>query len=106
MSLRIVGSEGTLVADLINEAAQIHDARNPEGRRLDAPANVDGNEIYLRQFDFFFARCFPDYQTIFPETRGFEDWVSVEQAAEVLRLVDSSREANREGRRRPLSGQE
>ena len=99
MSVEIVGSEATLRADLIKETARIHDAARPDGADLEVPPPAPGNEIYLRQFDFFFSKCFPSYRPVRAGTAGFRDWADLEQAARVLRLVDRAKAASAEGRR-------
>lgn len=102
MALQVVGSEGTLEADLIRQSALLRTPANPDGERLAVPVTADGNEIYRRQFDFFFSRSLPGYVPVFPETAGFADWVDVAQGARVLELVDAARLADSQGRRQAL----
>lgn len=102
MALQIVGSEGNLEADLINETVRIITPGKPQGEAMAVPTLANGNEIYLRQFDFFFTKSFADYEPVFPETSGFEDWATVDQAADVLALVDQAKVADDQGRRMDL----
>ncbi|MBT8435515.1 MAG: Gfo/Idh/MocA family oxidoreductase [Gammaproteobacteria bacterium] len=99
MAIQVVGSEATLYADLVRERAYIASPGQDEVQSLDVPKMAEGNEMYLRQFDFFFARSFDDYQPRFDETRKFADYVSVEHAAGVLKLVDLAKESNSKGMR-------
>jgi predicted dehydrogenase len=99
MAVQVVGSEATLYADLVKERAYIVSPQRDEPQSLDLPKMTQGNEMYLRQFDFFFACAFADYQPRFDETENFADYVSVEHAAEVLKLVDLAKESNRKGMR-------
>ena len=99
MAVQVVGSEATLYADLISERAHLVIPGQDEPKPLDAPRMEQGNEMYLRQFDFFFARSIDGYAPRFAETPGFDQHVSVEHAAEVLRLVDLAKQADAGGRR-------
>ena len=98
MSVKVVGSEGTLDADLIKETAKITLPEN-ETVEVDVPKLEFGNEMYLRQFDLFFNKSFEDYTPRFKETEDYDGWVSVERAARVLELVDKSKQSNAEGKR-------
>ena len=102
MAVQVVGSEGTLHADLIKEELTVVTPRDPQGRRLEAQKLPDGNDLYRRQFDFFFARALPGYQPVYPETASFQDWATVEQAARVLALVDAAKRASDLGQRQAL----
>ncbi len=96
MTLKVVGSEATLEADLIAETAHIV---SPDGRQeLDVPKLQQGNEMYLRQFDAFFAKAFADYTPIFEGSRQIE-YAGFEDAAAVLRLVDAAKQSARSGQR-------
>lgn len=103
MAIQVVGSEATLYADLIKEQAYIVAPGEEEAKRLEVPRLEQGNEMYLRQFDFFFSRSIADYRPLFDTTAAFNDHASVDQAASVLRLVDLARESNRKGSRIRLS---
>lgn len=97
MAVQVVGSEATLYADLIKESAYIVTPKQAEPLMLQVPAMTQGNEMYLRQFDFFFCRSFDDYQPRFDETRSFTDYVDLEHAASVLKLVELAKESDRKG---------
>jgi predicted dehydrogenase len=102
MAVRIVGSEGTLVADLIRETARILAPGDAEGRPLACEPLPDGNDIYLRQFDFFFAKSVAGYLPRYPGTARFRDWVGVDAALDVLKVVDAARAAHAQGRRQAI----
>lgn len=99
MAVRIVGSEATLEADLIKETVRIISPEHPSGLDIQIQQQGNGNEIYLRQFDYFFSRSFPDYRPIFEETQNFSDAVSLTQGLDVMRIVDAARESSRRGQR-------
>lgn len=96
MSLRVVGSEATLVADLIAETATLHTPT--ETKTVDIPVLETGNEMYLRQFDAFFAQAFADYNPRFTESRSAQ-FATFDDAAAVLRLVEKAKEAAMSGQR-------
>lgn len=104
MAVRIVGSEATFYADLIKEQGYIVSPVEDEPRCLDVPKMTQANEMYLRQFDFFFARSFAGYVPRFSETREFTEQVTVDRAASVLKLVDVARESNNQGARLKFEG--
>jgi len=97
MAVQVVGSEATLYADLINERVSIASPKQADQIALDVPKMAQGNEMYLRQFDFFFVRSIDDYQPRFDETVEFTDHVSLEHAANVLKLVELAKESDRKG---------
>lgn len=102
MGLQIVGSKATLQADLIKEKAVLYAPECPDGKPLDLACAKDGNEIYMRQFDFFFARAFDDYAPKFEETKGFDQYVDAVHAAKVMALVDLAKTSSAQGRRLPF----
>ena len=99
MAIQVVGSEATLYADLISEQVRIVEPGQDEPEILTAPRMEQGNEMYLRQFDFFFSRAVEGYQPRFEESAQFDQFVSVEAAADVLRLVDLAKESAQSGKR-------
>lgn len=103
MSVRVIGSEGTLQADLIKETATIT-KKSGEILDLNPPRLTMGNEMYLRQFDFFFSKVFSDYSVRFEESRDCDQYVSIERAAKILELIDISKKSNREGKRLSYAG--
>lgn len=105
MAVQVVGSKGTLTADLIKEELHLIDADHPQGKSLAAPQLPNGNDIYLRQFDFFFSKALPGYAPRYPESRSFTDWASVQSAERVLRIVDLAKRANETGRRQIFAAQ-
>lgn len=102
MRVEVVGSKGTLVADLCNEKLFLFDPENPTGKQLEAPTLATGNEIYLKQFDFFFSKSFADYKPIFTQSSGFSDWVSIDMASQVLTLIDTARKSDETGTRQEI----
>lgn len=103
MGLQIIGSEATLEADLIKETAHLFSPDQPDGLPVDGPASEDGNEVYLRQFDVFFANAFSSYEPRFPGSRDNTDWATVEQSTRVIELVDAAKTASSAGRRVHIS---
>lgn len=103
MAVQIVGSRGTLVADLIREELRLVSPEHPGGVTLDTPRLPDGNDIYLRQFDFFFSRAIAGYTAVRSGTSGFADWADVHQAQQVLQLVDIAKRASDSGMRQTIA---
>jgi len=103
MGLQIIGSKATLEADLINETAMVYSPDNPDGVSVDGPVSADGNEVYLRQFDVFFAKAFGDYEPKFDGSRDNTNWATIEQSAKTIEIVDAAKTASAEGRRVPLT---
>lgn len=103
MSVQIVGSKGTLMADLIKEELQLIDPAHPSGRLLDAPKLPSGNDIYLRQFDFFFSKALPQYLPVYEQTPSFDQWASVDHSEKVLKLVDIAKHSSISGTRQQVS---
>jgi predicted dehydrogenase len=96
MTLKVVGSEATLEADLIAETARIV---APSGvTDLHLPQLAQGNEMYLRQFDAFFAKAFADYAPRFDGSREI-GFATFEDAAAVLGLVDAAKRSAASGQR-------
>lgn len=99
MYLEVVGEFGTLKADLIKEEIFFYSPSHPEGRKLDTPKLKEGNEIYIRQFDFFFDKAFEEYNPVMSETKEFDQWVNTAHAVDVMRIIEAAREsANRHQR--------
>lgn len=103
MAVQIVGSKGTLMADLIKEELRLIDPEHPQGQFLDSPKLPNGNDIYLRQFDFFFSKAIAGYAPVYAQTTDFDDWASVESAAKILQLVDLAKQASDTGTRQPTA---
>lgn len=102
MSVEIVGSIATLHADLIKEDISIVEPGHPQGRVLEADRLPNGNDLYLRQFDFFFHKALPGYRPAYASSVSFDQHASVAQAASVLRLVDRARQADARGTRQAV----
>lgn len=98
MSVRAIGTEATLQADLIKETAFIT-TKEGEVIDLNPPRLEQGNDMYLRQFDFFFSKSFSDYNCRFDENKTYDQYVSIERATKVLEIVDLARKSNVEGTR-------
>lgn len=100
MALQIVTDQGTLHADLIAEQVTWRTPENPEGEVLNLAKSADGNEVYLRQFDCFLAQAFPNqYQPRFSTSTDYQDFVRIADAATVMNIIDSARQANNSGAR-------
>jgi len=91
------------MADLIKEELRLVSPEHPQGRALEAAKLPNGNDIYLRQFDFFFSRALPGYQPVYPQTAGFDGWAGVDSARKVLQIVDLAKRASDTGTRQELT---
>lgn len=103
MAVQIVGSKGTLMADLIKEELRLIDPAHPTGRLLDADKLANGNDIYLRQFDFFFSKALPQYAPVYEQTPSFDQWASIDHSEKVLKLVDIAKRSSDSGTRQLVS---
>ena len=97
MGLQIVGSKGTIEADLIKEKATVYSPAHPDGQAMKDVRSRNPNEVYLRQLDFFFAKSFADYQPRFKDSHTNENWASVRQAAKIIEIVDAAKHSNSHG---------
>jgi len=106
MNFFIVGSEGTLEADLINESITLYQPNDNVGKPLDFLKSKDGNEIYLRQFDYFFHKTIDSkhYTPVFKETASVEDKdiATIASSADILNIVEQSKNSNDQGKRLPF----
>lgn len=103
MAVQIVGSKGTLYADLIKEELTLVSPDHPDGKPLPCEKLPTGNDIYLRQFDLFFHRALPGYQPRYPHTESFADWSTIDHASTVLQLVDLAKKASDTGTRQTVT---
>jgi predicted dehydrogenase len=99
MLFEIIGSKGTLISDLINETIQMKNLEKTSRDVLFFTKTKDSNEIYLRQFDFFFHKSIPNYIPKFKETLAFDEFVSIERACKILNLVETAKNSNELGER-------
>ena len=102
MALQIVTSKGTLKADLIREEVHFFSPDKSINTLLKNPVTENGNEIYMRQFDFFFWKALSGYTPIFDETKTFDDWVDINQAVHIMNIVDTAKSAHKEGHRKEV----
>ena len=102
MAVQIVGSKGTLTADLVKEELRLITPEHPQGRAIEAARLPNGNDMYLRQFDFFFSKALPGYQPVYPQTAGFDGWADVGSAQKVLQIVDLAKRASDTGMRQEM----
>lgn len=102
MAVQIVGSKGTLTADLVKEELRLVTPEHPQGRAIEAARLPNSNDIYLRQFDFFFSKALPGYQPLYPQTVGFDGWADVSSAQKVLQIVDLAKRASDTGMRQEM----
>lgn len=94
MAVQVVGSKGTLAADLIKETITI------DGTPVPCEQLPNGNDIYLRQFDCFFSKALPGYT---PAYAAAADWATIEHAAAVVQLVDLAKKASDTGMRQSFA---
>lgn len=99
MSVQIVGTNATLKSNLINETITLYTQDNPNGKNINFKQSIDGNEIYLKQFDFFFKKAFANYKNVYTESVNFNDWVDIDSAAKVINLVDLLKQSNKLGKK-------
>lgn len=97
LTLQIVGSEATLKADLIRETVMFYDSNLPQGQPFVFEASQDGNEPYLKQFDFFLLKNFSDYKPRYESTLMHQVFADVEQAAKVIKLIEKAKASNERG---------
>lgn len=105
MAVQIVGEKATLRADLINETITLVTPEYPAGKPWDTEKLPSGNDIYLRQFDFFFHKALPGYRTAYPSTPTFGDWAGVDHAAGIIQLVELAKKASDIGTRQSVPQQ-
>lgn len=103
MAVQIVAEHGTLKADLMAEEIMFHTPENPKAVRIETEKLPTGNDIYLRQCDFFFHKALNDYTPRYTHTSGFDQWASVVSAAQVLALVDAAKLASDTGTRQQFA---
>ncbi len=103
MAMQIVGAKATLRADLIKEEIKVFSPESPDGEMVETEKLPNGNDIYLRQFDFFFSKAIEGYKPIYAQSGSFAEWASVENAASVLELVDLAKKASDTGTRQTVS---
>ncbi|MDA8740521.1 Gfo/Idh/MocA family oxidoreductase [Rhodobacteraceae bacterium] len=99
MSLQIVGSEGSVEADLIAETIIVKTPESPDGVALDVPKCSTFNDVYLRQFDLFFDKTFDAYVPWYSETRGNPTYATPQDAVAIMQIIDSARRSNAHGTR-------
>lgn len=97
LTLQIVGSAATLKADLIRENVTLYYPNDEEGQPLEFTRSQNGNEPYLKQFDFFFAKSFSDYKPQYETTLTQQSYSDVDQAAAVIRLIEKAKASNVKG---------
>jgi len=103
MAVQIVGSKATLQADLMKETITITSPDSPLGKSYECEKLPNGNDIYLRQMDFFFKQALHGYVQQYPQLSHFSEWSSVSHAAGVLQLVDLAKKASDTGSRQTFS---
>jgi len=99
MAVEIVAEKATLRANLLKEEITIFSPEHPSGKKVECEKLPNGNDIYLRQFDFFFHKAFSGYKAKYSHTAGFSEWASVDSAMQVLALVDLAKKASDSGMR-------
>lgn len=96
MTLKVVGAEGTLHANLIDETAVV---LSPNGKvQLELQKMENGNEMYLRQFDAFLSRAFSDHKVHY-EGSATAPFATLDDARGVLEMTDAARTSSKTGRR-------
>lgn len=94
MTLQIVGELGTIKADLINEAAKLYRPAEKEAKDIEFTRSLDGNEIYVKQFDFFLSKSLSNYAVRFSGIHNAE-YASVSSASRVMSIIDGLRVSNK-----------
>ena len=97
LTLQIVGSEATLKADFIHETVMLYYPDAPQGERLTFEHSQNANEPYLKQFDFFFSKCFTDYRPQCESTLTHQSFADVIQAAKIIKLIERAKSSNERG---------
>lgn len=97
MEIEIVAEKVTLKANLIKEEIFLYSPEYPNGEPIDCDKLPNGNDIYLRQFDFFFKKSLSDYQARYNYSKTFSQYSSISSAASVLEIVDIAKKASDTG---------
>ena len=92
MQLRIVGADGTIEADLINEDYSFWSGSTRLNNVLQYQKMNNSNEIYLRQFDYFFSKTISSYKPHFKLDQYQLSHCTLEESIGVLNIVDAARE--------------
>jgi predicted dehydrogenase len=98
MNIEVVGHKGKLTADLITESITISD-EDAKPVHVQAPKLKEGNEMYLRQFDFLFEKSISSYKSIFDDSSSYNQYVTINSAYETLKIIELARLSNLEGTR-------
>ena len=104
-SIQIVGTTGTLKANLLTEELKLFTPKYPNGKEIKTQKVKNNNEIYLRQFDFLFSRCFKEYKEHYNKTKKIEKWANIESAKNIIKLIDIANQSNRKRQKIKLSKQ-
>ena len=102
MDIQIIGSEGTLIADLIQEKVWLRTPEQPELTEQSFARGKDGNEPYLMQFDCLFANSLPNYQAHYADSPNYADWVNLAHGQNIIRIVEAAKTAADTGQRQRL----
>lgn len=98
MSVEVIGQKGKLIANLITEEITVLD-ETAKPLEIQVPKMKEGNEMYLRQFDFLFKKSLSNYNSIFDDSSIYNQYVTTESAYETLKIIEQSRLSNLEGKR-------
>lgn len=94
MEIKIVFSNATLYADLINQKLYYFDKKNLKSKFIKLKKFKNYNEIYLKQMDFLLYKSFKNYIPKFKDTYNFKEFASLKHSLKVLKLIDLIKKNN------------
>lgn len=98
-TIKIIFSEGTVLADLIKQEVTVYSKNNPEGEKLFFDPLVETNDLYLKQFDFLFCKTLINYNPIFSETKTIKFYSDSYSSKKVVELIDACNKSNKDGKK-------
>lgn len=102
MRIQMVCEHATVVANLLSEEVIVFSDESKLGDSQKNLKTENGNEVYLRQFDFLFAKCVSGYEPIFEESKNFEFYAGIDDGFAVMKIIDLCRQSARSGVRLDL----
>ena len=97
MTLQIVGSDATLKADLISETITLLGSNDSKEIIFKPEIENINDDPYLKQFDYFFSKCFHDYKPKFSIANEKIDIADINQATKIMKLIENARLSNNLG---------
>ncbi len=99
MEIKIVFDNATIYADLIDQKLKVYTKKYPKGKNIKFTKFKNGNEIYLRQFDFLFYKSFKNYKPKYNSTKKFDNFSDHKTATKVLDIVEKIKLSDKSGKK-------